>query len=242
MTKPAIRNKWVNYMDLAGDPKLKRHLPTTLKMTWESFWQLMDRYHSVMLKPCEGHSGYGVIQVRTRTQDVYEIHAENAISTGKGREHTYYALQSKMLAQAYIVQRRVSLATIRKQSFDLRVMVQRKENKPWVVTGMFAKVADRGYVITNVARAILPVSKAVRKSSIPLRNQQDLIKKVRRVSIRSAQRLGRIYPSQRIVGLDIGLDRKGNITIIEANFKPRISPFRMMKDKTMYRKIMAYQK
>ncbi|WP_391563884.1 YheC/YheD family protein [Paenibacillus cremeus] len=45
---------------------------------------------------------------------------------------------------------------------------------------------------------------------------------------------------QRFEGLDIGLDNKGRIWIIEANLKPNIFPFLLLKDKTMYRRIMLF--
>jgi len=40
----------------------------------------------------------------------------------------------------------------------------------------------------------------------------------------------------------MGLDRNGRVWIIEANFKPMKRLFLKLKDKSMYRKIVAYSK
>jgi hypothetical protein len=51
--------------------------------------------------------------------------------------------------------------------FDIRVMVEKAENSiEWRVTGKLAKVAKNGYFITNIAKAILTVERALEQSSI----------------------------------------------------------------------------
>lgn len=236
------QDKWGKFKVLKGSKKLVPFLPATRRMTKQAFWEFIGKYGTVILKPCVGHSGHGVIQVCSKENGQYEIHAEYINVTFEEKERMYSILKKGIRSRNYIVQRRIPLAKINERPFDLRVMIQRKKDSTWKVTGMVAKVAHKGYVITNVTTTILPIKKAIQESSIKIDYQQELLSNIHDVSLQAAKRLGDVYPFQRTIGLDIGLDEKGKIWIIEANFKPGISPFLMLKNKTMYRRIMTYKK
>ncbi|KRE33942.1 YheC/YheD family protein [Paenibacillus sp. Soil522] len=251
------KDKWGKFKVLNGSKKLVPFLPATLRMTKQALWELIDKYGTVMLKPCVGHSGYGVIQVCKKKNDQLEIHAKYKKVTLDGKKQTFNALKKgirnyKYFVQhrlkkgirsyKYIVQRRIPLAEITNRPFDLRVMVQRKKHSEWKVTGMLAKVANEGYVITNVTNTILPAKKAIQQSSIKISSWQELLPKIHKISLQAAQRLGDFYPFQRTIGFDIGLDHKAKIWIIEANFAPSTRDFLLLKDKSIYRRIMSYKK
>ncbi|MDI4649689.1 hypothetical protein KB449_32475 [Cohnella sp. F6_2S_P_1] len=69
-------------------------------------------------------------------------------------------LRKEGKGRGYIVQRRLQLARIQRKPFDIRVMVQRKKghSSNWNTTGSYAKVAARGYLVTNVTSRTLPVT------------------------------------------------------------------------------------
>jgi len=67
-----------------------------------------------------------------------------------------------------------------------------------------------------------------------------LERRIDRLCLRAARRLGRRCRSLRVVGFDIGLDREGHPWIIEANFRPSKKLFKRLKDKSLYRRIMRY--
>ncbi|WP_054971968.1 YheC/YheD family protein [Paenibacillus sp. A3] len=83
---------------------------------------------------------------------------------------------------------------------------------------------------------------AIQKSTIRHLSPQSLQSKIDRISLMSARRLRALFPEHRIYGLDVGLDLKGHPWIIEANLFPSMSHFLKLKDRTMYRRIMAYKK
>jgi len=47
-------------------------------------------------------------------------------------------------------------------------------------------------------------------------------------------------PGGVIVGFDMGVDKSGNVWMIEANPKPALSLFKRLKDPSMYRQIVSY--
>ncbi|MFC3886043.1 YheC/YheD family protein [Bacillus songklensis] len=240
-------NKWKHYQVMKEEEALLNYLPETQLLTEQSLWELMNKYNHVIIKPRQGVLGRGITQVSFIGKDLYEIHAENRKITLTSREEVYNNLNDlkKLLHyKPYIVQQKIPLATIDDCPFDLRVMVQRKKNSAtWVVTGKLAKVAAKGFFITNVAQNILPVEEAIQHSSLcQIHLQiQDLLSHIDRSALLAATQLETFYPKYRTIGFDIGLDQKGKVWIIEANFKSMISMFDLLKDKTMYQTIKSYE-
>nr|WP_245552991.1 YheC/YheD family protein [Brevibacillus massiliensis] len=141
-----------------------------------------------------------------------------------------------------LIQRRIHLAEVNGRPFDVRVMVQRPAGSAWKVTGKLAKVAGPGFIITNTARSrgrVLPLHTALNHSSVKSPNPAQLAKKIDRISLRSAAQLQSGYRWLSMVGMDVGVDKQGNVWIIEANFSPALSLFRKLKDKSMYWTILA---
>lgn len=121
-------------------------------------------------------------------------------------------------------------------------MVQRARNSSeWAVTGRLAKVAYEGYIITNVVQNILPVEIAIEKSCLREISVQDLLSNIDRLVLLAATRFQKVYPSCHMIGFDIGIDDKGEIWIIEANFQPLITIFKLLEDKSMYLTIKRYK-
>lgn len=150
-----------------------------------------------------------------------------------------------VLADSYIIQYRIPLAEIDRCPFDVRVMVQRKADSPWTVTGRLVKLASSGYAITNVnlGAAILPVEVALQRCP-PLQNlpQQELISELDRVALLATEQLHRHFPLVRMVGYDLCFDHQGKVWIIEANFGPDDYIFLELEDKTMYETILEFKK
>ncbi|MEB3102904.1 YheC/YheD family protein [Ferviditalea candida] len=158
------------------------------------------------------------MQVASKGNGKYEVHAGTLKSTIDGRNEAYSYVHSKTRGRAYIVQQKIHLAKVGGRPFDVRVMVQRKRNSSvWVVTGKLAKIAGPGYIITNTARSkgrVEQLATAIRK----------------------------YYGYLNTVGLDMGVDVNGRVWIIETNFAPMISLFYRLRDKTMYRRIQSYSR
>jgi len=237
------KSKWSKYNLMLQDKELVAHLPETQLFTEDMLWQFLDKYNQVIVKPSRGSRGFGVIQVTSLGNDQYEIHAENSKKTIKGRKETYeYLIGQCFKKKRYIVQQKIALATINGCPIDLRVMVQRKKGSlEWVVTGKLVKVANRGFIVTNLAKAILSVEQAFPMSSIKDYSLDSLVTKIDQISIKTSEELMKSFPNQRTIGYDIGMDQNGKIWIIEANFSPMLSLFRRLEDREMYRRIRWYR-
>lgn len=202
---------------------------------------MLKKYDAVIVKPINGSGGKGVMRVR-KLGGRYEIrYGDHKRSVS--RLHSAYNFVKKKKKSSVIVQRYIRLARIGKRPLDLRVMVQRKSRKSgWKITGKLAKVAGKGYIITNVRRSggkVMSAASAVRKSDIRGTSAR-VLREADRISLLAASRLSRNYSFIHNVGMDIGVDRNGKVWIIEANFKPALSLFRPFPK--VYRRIKKYDK
>ncbi|WP_308639058.1 YheC/YheD family protein [Paenibacillus silvisoli] len=234
------RDKWIQYRILHDVSSLSVRLPKTRLLSLKRLAKQLRLYQSLVLKPRDGSFGHDILFV-SRNGDTYRIHNENTTITMKGTRLLLKRIGNKTRRRGYIVQRRLQLAEIQRNPFDIRIMVQRRKgvSSPWKVTGSYVKVAAPGYLVTNVPSRIIPVPVALRLARL---GNRGLFLKAKRIALFAVKRLGERYPKLRQVGFDIGIDRKGQIWIIEGNYQPDLHPFRLLKDSSMYRRIRWYQK
>lgn len=171
----------------------------------------------------------------------YRVQNEKNTVTMRDTDQLLKELRKINKGHGYIVQRRLQLAQVGHKPFDIRIMVQRKKgsSSTWTVTGSYAKVAERGYLVTNVASRTIPVLEALKLARI---EDRSLLVKAERIARSAAKRLGEHYPKLRQVGFDIGIDRNRQIWIIEGNYQPDLRPFRLLRDSSMRRRILWYEK
>lgn len=226
---------------MVNDAYLQHYLPPTTPFTPAALWEYAEHYQSVILKPSGGGGGAGIIKLTSVGEEQYLVHAGPTKRVVQGKEETVAYIRSLFRPKTYLLQPHLSLGRINGRPFDIRVMVQRqKSTEPWIITGWLAKLAGPGYVVTNVARSrgkVLPLRKAIAESKIAC--SPHLLQEIRQVSFALARRLGKAYPNLREIGLDLGLDQQGKIWFIEANFRPAISLFQKLPDKSFYRRIKA---
>ncbi|MGD8190856.1 YheC/YheD family protein [Brevibacillus ginsengisoli] len=239
------KDKWSKYLLLKRSRHLTHYMPETRWMTRKAFWRMLSKYGQVILKPVNGSGGAGVIKVSSLGNHYYHIHSENRKVMVKGKDMMFHNLISKMRSLAYMVQRYIPLAKINNRPFDMRFIVQRKrDSNHWNITAKAAKVAGKGYIVTNNTRSkgkMMHVRAALKKSSLKGRSHRMILSNLNSVALMSAYRLMAAFPAHRIYGMDMGLDKNGRLWIIETNHFPAISHFRKLGNKAMIRRIRAYK-
>lgn len=225
--------KWTKYKLMLENEKLASFLPDTQYLNKTSLTIMLDKYNQIMVKPCNGLQGRGIIQISALSDEKFELHIEHRKTFVNGKENIYdYLKENNFLKKRhYIVQQRIPLATINNNPFDFRVMVQRKRDSiEWVVTGKLARLAANNFVVTNVAKAVLSVEDAIEKSLINNENINNIVADLEEVSLLIAGELSNSYSLRRVYGLDLGIDLEGKVWIIEANLRPAVSMFKYLND------------
>jgi hypothetical protein len=223
MKHTVIRSKMKKGAPLMHDPVISRHVPKTDWFHATSLQRMLRSYSTVYIKPDIGRKGNGIIRVRKWNDSEFKIsYGDTTIRCSA--EEVYHELQKIVSPyKNYIIQQGIDLATYRKRPFDIRVVLQKPLNR-WHLSWVSAKVAPRKTsVVTNVAKGAKDVTfdKTLKGIDQPL-DRLKIMRELIDVSYQIAQILGSRFPLK-IVGLDMGIDKKGKIWFIEANTRPDFS-------------------
>jgi hypothetical protein len=239
------KSKWSQFQILTSSKEINSFVPYTQLATPSIFLEYIKANRHVFLKPCLGQWGIGVLQVSLLRGGSFEIHTERNKVLFQNSQNMIDYLQTHYFSKkCYIVQEKVSLASIDDCPFDVRVMVQRDSyDQEWEITGIIAKVASIGFIVTNVAKSILPLEEALQKTTIKTtKSNQRITNEIQKICLRAAKLIGNQLSEEKIIGFDIGIDQKGEIWIIEANLRPDTSIFKRLDDQTMYNNIINRRK
>ncbi|MBS2967846.1 YheC/YheD family protein [Metabacillus sp. KIGAM252] len=238
------KSKWSQYQLLSFNDDLSRFLPHTQLATPNTFFSFIKKYRQVMLKPCNGQWGIGVIKVSLKKGGIFEVHSERKKVELKGQQEITDYLQTHYFSKdRYIIQNRIKLGTIDDCIFDARVMVQREDsNSTWEITAKVAKIATKDFIVTNVAKSILLLEEALGNSSNNKRKIKKLLSKIDRICKIGALYLGDYYQDVTCIGMDIGIDHRGRIWIFETNLVPDITLFKRLQDRSIYEKIITMRR
>jgi YheC/D like ATP-grasp len=231
--------KMKKYKEMLETPVLRPHLPETHWITDSTTLRMLKTYSSVFIKPNHGSGGSGIIRV-TRTSKGYEVRCGSSKKPIKAQDDVLKAIKSiQKSKQRYLVQRTIQLAKYKGAIFDIRIYLQKPTDK-WMISGMAARVAAPHKFVTNYQKGgrAEPLHKVL--LSIFKNNQTIVdacIRKIEELSISIAETVNK-WHSIHELGVDLAIDKKGHIWIIEANSHPGHMLFTQLSDRTMFRTIM----
>jgi glutathione synthase/RimK-type ligase-like ATP-grasp enzyme len=235
-------SKWTKYKLLRKSKRLHVFLPETDWLSVRSFWRMLTKYGQVILKPTGSYGGNGVIRVKAVNSPTCEFQDGTKIRTYTVQAEVN-AFIKKKASKNYIVQQRVNLATKNGRPFDLRVMVQRHPKADWQVTGMLAKVAGKGFIVTNIRRSggkVVTVENALGHSGLHNLQTSALLAELHAVALQTAAQLGPSYRWVKTMGIDMAFDKQGHVWIIEVNFAPMLELFLKLPNKSAFHKIKSF--
>lgn len=235
---------------LSSDPLLEQHLPETKIAAPSSIEEMMRRHRDIILKPCAGSVGRGIMRLCTKGSHWKLTYSPTGrshdwVTIRLHRKHLPRVLLHRITQVPFLVQERIVLAEYKKSPYDLRVSIQRGINGHWNQTGMYAKVAGSRMFVSNVAQGgkAFP-AEYILAESLPGCSPEKIASDVRQLALRVALQLERHLPFAADLGLDIGLTSEGKPYFIECNGRDQRYGFRKAKLidlwKNTYREPMAY--
>ncbi len=227
---PCFLDKWETYQALCREPRIVPLLPDTRRYHGPpGLLEMLDRYPVLYLKPTAGSQGRGIIRLVRRwpAACAWQYQGARGIRGGEARTQAELgrAMARLMRGRRYMMQEGLDLARVGGRPFDVRVLMQKDERGRWRRTKVFARLGATGGITSNISTGgtgealgrVVPLALA---RSRPAR-RRELARRLREtaswlaplVEQALAMNLGEL-------GLDIGVDRRGRLWLIEVNSRP----------------------
>ncbi|MEH7123892.1 YheC/YheD family protein [Bacillus sp. JJ1773] len=228
------KSKWSQFQTLSTNHSISPFVPKTDLLTKATFKEYLNKYVDIIIKPCVGRRGLGIVKITKTDPHTFEIHTGRTIQTKSSMDETFDFIHTRYFSKKpYLVQEVLPLLEINGCPLDIRVIAQ-KENSSWKITAKIVKVAGNGFFITNAAQKLLNLNQALQSSNLSMTNSEQLEYEIDKVCISASKQFEENHPNIHIIGFDIGISPQGDIWIIEGNYNPDLSMFLGLKDKDTY--------
>ncbi|MFC4775766.1 YheC/YheD family protein [Paenibacillus sp. GCM10023252] len=237
----SIKSKWMKTKWLLKSAKLRKYVPETAPYSYDQLRAMTERYPSVFFKPTGGTGGSHIVRIQKRSEGYrYQKDAKKQVYPSIDALHD--KLKSLSSSRPYLLQRGIQLEKIGKRKFDIRVMVQKGSDGKWVSTGIFMKIGRSRRVATNYHQGgkIGMFRTTMRGAGYSEASTLSLEKELKQLGLSVGKHFDRQLGGFRELGLDVALDQKGRLWILEVNTRPNFYPLKDLKDKSMYRRIAKY--
>jgi glutathione synthase/RimK-type ligase-like ATP-grasp enzyme len=222
----SLKGKWAVHNVLIKHPLISAHLPITERLRSPSQLLHWLNDHPVVIKPESGSHGKGVLAISKTAASDYRLQGRN-LQNQSISKHLPNSLSLRdwvidfIGGRSYLLQRYLTLQTEQGVAYDIRVLMQKGSNGQWNQTGMAARVGEPTSITSNLhgggtATEVLPLLLA----QFDANRAQAILVKINAlcdlIPPFLEQHFGRLVE----LGLDIGVDRNGDIWVIEINSKP----------------------
>ncbi|HBI03376.1 MAG TPA: hypothetical protein DDY49_05015 [Paenibacillaceae bacterium] len=234
-----LPNKWKNYQHMIQHSGLLPYIPPTeLIDSMHEIGQWLEDYQSVVIKPIQNSLGIGVMKI-AQTDGYYTLQGRDYKNKILFKEFADQAalyswlhshLKNKTMIQPYL-----SLCTDEGVPFDIRVLVQKGGNGKWKETGRAVRAGVKNGITSNLCGG----GKAFSVNEFLMKFfSQEEITEINQTIDSIVSELPSFIESRhgRLVelGIDIGVDKNGEVWIIEINSKPGRASFRKINKGAYY--------
>lgn len=239
-----LRNKWTVHKTLSQEEAFKSYLPSTqLASSVSDVQEMLQKHNSVYLKPVNGTGGRGILQIERQKDDRLLL---------KGRDQDRRIISPVVIEEQelagylenwhldttkHIVQQGLRLKLPNGRVHDYRLLIQKDRSGRWQYTGCAGRIGPSKSVTSNLHGG----GRAVEMNTLLKKwideDKAEAVKFEAAVfGLAVAQYLEKSYGRLCELALDIAIDRKGKIWLIEVNPKPAREVFVRAGELDIYRK------
>lgn len=229
---PGFFNKMDVFERLQQDDACVKYLPETHPFTsFSVIERMLADYGHIYMKPMNGSLGLGIHQmIYDRECNHYYCRYRDSSGANKLRKYAtlealiHHIFKNRKLSQM-LVQQGIHSIRVDKRTVDFRVHTNKDDNGNWMITALAAKVASPGSVTTHVKNG--GVIKTIDEIFETKEEQTEAISKLERACLTLSKSLEKHMEGiVGEIGFDMGIDRKGDVWLFEANSKPGRSIFK----------------
>ncbi|MCF8565003.1 YheC/YheD family protein [Alicyclobacillus tolerans] len=236
-------NKWEMYKALQGEQIGPCRLPVTQGLSGSSLGVMLKKFRKVYVKPIDSWGGNFV--------SVVAFESGKYSWTMQQHSQQQYPTLSKLmqdLSAAYahqicIVQQAAPLLGYQGRPFDIRVHMQRNTDDSWIYAGALVRAGGAKSIVSNVGisdGAVLPLENVL-LAVLAKPKARRIPVKLENIGYSIAGLLDN-YRDFNEIGIDLGVDRDGQLWLIEVNTDdalgaPSHEIFADLPDPTIYKQL-----
>jgi len=227
-------NKADVYKLLDNDPEALRHLPESVNNpSADKIKELLEKHQFLYYKPTAGSLGIGIYRLTYHPRRGYFIRYRRNGGNVLLRFSNFASLMKMLRARhgnglgSYVVQQGIRLVEIDNCPIDFRFHMHKDGRNQWVVAGIGAKKAGRGSVTTHIKNggSLMTPQQALSRTFGD--KAEEVLENAKSAAVKLSEAIERNYAhTLGELGLDIGIDREGEVWMFEANAKPGRSIFK----------------
>ncbi|MDP5274572.1 YheC/YheD family protein [Chengkuizengella axinellae] len=147
---PYRSNKLKFWKEMSKDSDIKQYLPDTRSDTGISnVLKMLNDYGSIYIKPISLAGGKGILKVTKATnKHILETRENERWEIQSIKELDFLIRQNMIENKTYILQQTIYFKS-GKRKVDFRAYFQKDESTQWKLSGVEAKIAKKGSIITN---------------------------------------------------------------------------------------------
>jgi glutathione synthase/RimK-type ligase-like ATP-grasp enzyme len=243
LNKP-LRNKWTIHEVLSKKAEFRKFLPETrLYHGLTDVHQMLKNRSVVFLKPINGTGGRGILRIeKLKAASQYYIQGRNQqrkiISPQKIHASRLGAILSGWnMKDRYLIQEGIAVELPDGRVHDYRMLVQKNKEGHWQLTGIAGRVGAPRSVTSNLhggGRAV-PAHQMLSSWITDEEQRQEVISTAGKMGVDIAAYLEHQYGPLCELALDLAINRKGRIYLLEVNPKPAREVFSQIGEPELYR-------
>ncbi|MGB8957164.1 MAG: YheC/YheD family protein [Tumebacillaceae bacterium] len=236
LLNPRLPDKWGVWQALLACRPLRPYLPETkLLRRGEEVEDWLERYASVFLKPVRGSGGHGVVQVRADREGGYVLTGSDTVRLSP--EELQDEVKERIWQEKHLIQRGLPLLEADRRNIDIRVVLHRDGYGDWQAVATVPRVGQPGQAVTNLAQGGEQRSLSwLRELEADIPSQEE----IEEVAILAAEGVTAIRPTLAFLGIDVALDRKGDLWVIDVNPRPGRKVLTLEDRETAFRYLVAW--
>ncbi len=246
MSRP-IALKWGIHQLLSKNRAIRNRLPATAMYRKQSDLHAFLQKHPLLyMKPIDGTGGRGVIRIQRLKDGTYRVEARDRnrriVPPMRVQANEIASRLARFSPQnRYMIQQGIDTELTNGRVHDFRLLMQKNGQGEWKATGCAGRIGAHKSVTSNLhgGGSAMNMLKLLRMRFRSNERAQSIARSMEELGHHVVVELERQYGSLVELALDIAVDEKGQVWLLEINPKPSREVFREIGEKETYAKAIS---
>ncbi|MDF2960168.1 MAG: hypothetical protein K0S39_1903 [Paenibacillus sp.] len=238
-----LANKWSMHQILSENAEIAEHLPATVKYNGDKdLINFLKQHKRIYLKPRSGTGGRGIVRLQSMTDSLFLLQGrDEQRRIIPAQKVSALQITSRLsgwrLEGRYIVQQGIPLTLKDGRVHDFRMLVQKNGKDQWQITGCAGRVGPKNSVTSNLhgGGSAVPMETLLKQRFGDQVKVNAIKEEANRLGMNVAHFIEEKFGTQCEIGIDLAVDPKGKVWLLEVNPKPSREVFYRIGERETYR-------